>query len=206
MTKFQVTLKALREAGACVEGYNKLVCALTGKEFDLARMSYIHCRHTEPIGIEFILDSNGLDDALWALRVVPGIDRDCRHYAVWCARQVQHLMTDRRSIAAMDAAERHADGLATDDELRAALNAAIDAACDAENTAAWGAARYAARYAALNSAVDDARHAAKDAEKNAALAATNAAMVSRSDAWNAVRTAQSEMLRIMCRGEAPWQR
>ena len=171
MTKFQVTLKDLRANHACISGYNKLVCALTGQEFGGERETYIRYRHDEPIGIEYILDSNGLDDALWALRAVPDVDRDCRHYALWCARQVQHLMTDPRSIAALDVAERHADGLATDDELAAALDAAWDAARDS----AWDAARDAARDAAWAAALD------------------------------AALDAQADMLRKMCRGEAPWQ-
>ena len=183
MTKFQVTLKALRANHACISGYNKLVCALTGQKFDEERETYIRYRHEEPISIEYILDSNGLDDALWSLRAVPDVDRDCRHYAVWCARQVQHLMTDPRSIAALDVAERHADGLATDDELvsaRAAVRAAVR-----------DAARAVARDAAWDAAWDAAQAAAWDAAQDAA--------------WDAARDAQADMLRKMCRGEAPWQ-
>ena len=201
MTKLQVTLKELRGDGVCIRGYNKLICALTGKEFDLDRKSYIHCRRNKPIGIEFILDSNGFDDAMWALKAIPDIDRDCRHFAVWCARQVQHLMIDKRSTAALDVAERHADGLATDEELSAAWDAAVDAARDTTSDAA----KYAAKDAACDVTSDTAWAAAWDSAKNSASAAANAATVSRSDAWNAVRTAQTEMLRKMCRGEAPWQ-
>ena len=51
-------------------------------------------------------------------------DSTLRRYAVWCARQVQHLMTDPRSIAALDVAERRADGRATCDELSDARNSA----------------------------------------------------------------------------------
>ncbi len=67
-------------------------------------------------------------------------DKELRLFAVWCARQVQHLMPDPRSVAALDVAERHADGKATDFELAAARDAARDAA--------WAAARAAARDAA----------------------------------------------------------
>jgi hypothetical protein len=72
-------------------------------------------------------------------------DRTLRRIAVWSARQVQHLMTDPRSLASLDVAERHADGQATDEELaaaRAAAGAAAgDAAWDAARAAAWHAAR-----------------------------------------------------------------
>ena len=207
MTKLQVTLKDLRANHACVSGYNKLVCALTGQKFDKKRETYIRRRHEEPISIEYILGSNGLDDALWALRAVPDVDRDCRRYALWCARRVQHLMDDKRSIAALDVAERHADGLATDDELVSARAAAQYAAL----AAAWAAAETAAQAAARDAALDAARDAAWDAALAAAEAAAWAAArgaargAARDAAQVAAWDAQADMLRKMCRGEAPWQ-
>ena len=51
-----------------------------------------------------------------------------RLFAVWCARQLQHLMTDTRSIEALAVAERYANGKATDGELNAAAAAAAVAA------------------------------------------------------------------------------
>ncbi|MFU2067687.1 hypothetical protein ACLQ9R_01290 [Bordetella hinzii] len=142
-TKFEVTLADLRREGACFSGYNKVVRAIQGREFtddDSERESYIKFSHAEPITLIAILKSNGLDDALWALRCVPGVDRDARLFAVWCARQVEHLMTDQRSKDALDVAERFANGEATGEELDAAWAAARDAAGDA----AWDAARDAA--------------------------------------------------------------
>lgn len=62
-------------------------------------------------------------------------DAQLRLFAVRCARRVQHLMTDPRSIAALDVAERHAKGEATDKELAAAWAAAADAAADAARDA-----------------------------------------------------------------------
>ena len=55
-------------------------------------------------------------------------ERTARLFAVWCARQVQHLMTDERSLIALVVAENFANGLATRDELLAAEDAARDAA------------------------------------------------------------------------------
>ena len=69
-------------------------------------------------------------------------DKELRLFAVFCARQVQHLMTDPRSIEAIDVAEKYAQGKASDDELAAARSAA--------RTAAYAAA-YAA-YAAADAA------------------------------------------------------
>lgn len=129
------TLKDLRKHDACISGYNRLACHVTGNEFNPARNTYVRLRHDEPIPLATILASNDLDDALWALRAckqTPELVRAERLFAVWCARQVAHLMTDPRSIAAMDVAERHADGDATDAELDAAWAAASDAASDAQ--------------------------------------------------------------------------
>ena len=64
------------------------------------------------------------------------------------------MMTDKRSLDALDVAERHANGLATDKELAAAR--------DAAGAAAWAAAR-------------DARAAARAAARDAAWAARAAA-------------------------------
>jgi hypothetical protein len=121
----------------------------------------------------------------------PGVltDRELRKFAVWCARQVQHLMTDPRSVAALDVAERHAEGLATDAELRAAEAAAADAAGDAwaaAEDAAWGAA-----WAAAGHAADAARGAAEAAAWDAAArdSARDAA------ARDSARAAQAAWLR-----------
>jgi hypothetical protein len=151
------TLNAIRAHDPCVKGWGKLLAHLgkTGPD-------------DEPVTLATILDSNGLDDALWALRCVTGHDREIRHYAVWCARQVQHLMTDSRSLRALDVAERHADGLTTNAELAAARAAAWAAAGDAARAAAGAAAWAAAWAAAGNAAGDAARDAAGAAAGDAA--------------------------------------
>mgnify|MGYP003610602740 CR=1 FL=1 len=108
------------------------------------RESYIRCSHTGLIPVEYILSSNGLDDALWSLRCVKDADRDLRLFAVWCVRQVQHLINDERSINALDVAERFANGQASESERGAAGAAARDAARDAARAAARAAAGDAA--------------------------------------------------------------
>jgi hypothetical protein len=119
------------------------------------------------------------DWLIWIARR-PGVldDRTLRKFAVWSARQVQHLMTDPRSIAALDVAERHVDGLATDDELSAAQTAAWAAAWAASRDAAWDAAsaadwsaKRAAAWAAERAAERAAKRDAKrDAEREAQAA------------------------------------
>lgn len=188
--RFTVTLAALRKAGACYDGYNKLVRSLQGQPFtdeDADRESYIRFRHDAEIPLLDILKSNGFDDALWSLRCVSGADRDIRLFAVWCARQVEHLMQDQRSKDALDVAERFANGDASDEELAAAWDAAGAAAGDAAGDAAWDAAWAAAWAAARAAAWDAAWAAAWDA------------------AWDAARDAQAEMFECMCLGTAPWQ-
>ena len=111
------TLAAIRAARPCAGGWTKLLAHLGKSRAD-----------KKPLPFETILDSNGLDDALWCCRAAPQYDREWRLFAVWCARRVQHLMTDPRSIAALDVAEQFARGEATADELGAAWAAARDAA------------------------------------------------------------------------------
>jgi hypothetical protein len=119
----------------------------------------------QPIGYDVLLDVLGLDDALWCCRAEPQHDRIWRRHVVWCARQVQHLMTDERSLSALDVAERHANGEATDEQLAAARAAAWAAARDAARAAAWAAAWAAAgdaAGAAWAAAGDAARAAMRD--------------------------------------------
>ena len=168
MNKFVVTLSALRKARACGSGYNRVVRAIQGREFsaeDKQRGSYIRFSHRGPISIRFILDSNGFDDALWALRCIDNADKDIRLFAVWCARQVAHLMGDSRSTNALAVAERHAYGAATDDELCTAEAAAGAAARDAAWAAAWAAAGDAS--CAANAAAAAAWYVSRDAAKAA---------------------------------------
>ena len=67
-------------------------------------------------------------------------DSERRRFAVWSARQVQHLMTDERSLNAIDVADRHVNGAATDEELAAARAAACAAAYAADAADAYAAA------------------------------------------------------------------
>jgi hypothetical protein len=83
-------------------------------------------------------------NAEWLLWITDAIDqrpddRTLRIFAVLCARNTPlpdgrltgELLTDPRSLAALEVAERYANGRATDEELAAARDAAWDAARDA---------------------------------------------------------------------------
>jgi len=142
------TLNRIRACDPCAEGWAKLLAGLGKTETD-----------DEPLPYAKIVRINGIDDALWACRAEPQHAREWRLFAVWCARRMQHLMTDPRSIAALDIAERHANGTATNAELDAAWDAAGDAAIyDAGNVAwdaAWDVAWDAAQAVARAVAGDD---------------------------------------------------
>jgi hypothetical protein len=190
------TLNKIRAHNPCAGGWAKLLRRLGKTRAD-----------DEPLALLTVLESNGLDDALWCLRAVEGHQREMRLYAVWCARQVQHLMTDPRSVAALDVAERYANGQATDAELTAtraaaegaaedaaevAAGAAADAAegaARAAEAAAWEAVRAAARYAARATAWAAAWEAVRAAAGAAAWEAAGAA------AWAAQ---EAEFRRVFC--------
>jgi hypothetical protein len=154
----KTTLNAIRAHQPCSDGWKKLLQHLGKTEAD-----------DEPLSIKTILNSNGLDDALWCLRAVDGYDKEMRLLAVAYARQVQHLMTDPRSIAALDVVERHAHGQASDDELAAAAAAAGAAARDAAWDAAWAAR------AAAGDAAWDAWDAAKELQAKMLIEVCDAA-------------------------------
>ena len=153
----------------------------------------------EPLSLLTILKSNGIDDAIWALRAVsePACERDARIFAVRCVRQsAQHLLADPRSLNALDVAELYAIGEATIEELEAAKAAAKAAAW----AAAWDAARAAAQAAAqaaawaaawaAEAAADAARHAA-DAAAEAVITAAQAAQAALDAAWDEMTAVES---------------
>ena len=140
-----ITLNKIRACDPCENGWKIL---LTSKG--------VSADYDAEFPLTDVIESNGFDDALWCLRCLPEYNRLWRKYAVWCARQVEHLMVDQRSKDALDVADQHADGMATDAELAAAS--------DAASAAAWAAASAAAS-AAARAASDAASAAASDTQK-----------------------------------------
>jgi hypothetical protein len=210
-----VSLKQILEKSPCLEGWAKVLHG-QGKitkvqldeclESEHVPMSYSKLACDTQFPLSAILESNDLSDCLWALRCADNQYYPLmRKFAVWCARQVQHLMKDQRSLDSLDVAWRHSDGLATDQKMAAAWDAAWDAAMDAAWDAAWDAARAAARAAAWDAAWDAARAAARAAAWDAARAAARAAAwdaardaawdAARAAAWDAARDAQAEKLK-----------
>ena len=174
-----ISLAEIRAKSPCTDGWRKV---LEAKGPDMEAQ----------FPLADIIETNDFDDALWAMRCRPEYSNLWRKYAVWCARQVEHLMTDDRSVAALDVAWHHSDGLTTDEELATASAAAWDAAIDAPSGAAsaapWAAARATAWGAAWSAPSDASSGAAIDAAIDAARATASAA------AWDAASAAQKQKL------------
>jgi hypothetical protein len=178
------TLNAIRAASPCHDGWTKLLKHLGKTSAD-----------DEPLPLLTVLDSNGLDDALWVLDNTKCDPHLARHFGAWCAEQVLPIF---EAAYPKDKRPRNAISVAKDDaatpEDRATAEAAAEAAARA---AAWdarasagasaGAAAWAAR-ASAGAAAWAARAAAWDA--GAAWAAAWAA-------WDAAWAAQEVQLRKM---------
>ena len=154
------SFRLLHDAGACKERYRFLAKALGGIK--------AYGRDT-PITLLQILNINGLDDALWALRACPDSDTFARLLACDYAEHVLRIFETRypddyRPREAIAVSRRYARGEATEAELTAAGYA---------TGAAWDAAGYATG-------------AAGDAAGDAAVAAWYAA----GNAWNAAGDAE----------------
>ena len=140
MLPLTTTLTAIRAARPCEGGWSKLLGHLGKPRTDAA-----------PLPLTVILDSNGLDDTLWALENVMGLRRICVLFAADCAAQVLPLFERERPD---DSRPRRAIEVARDPHASATTSAASDAAwaaSDAARAAAYaasGAASAAARAAA----------------------------------------------------------
>lgn len=120
------------------------------------------------------------EDRIWAFANCTDVsDSAKRIFAVRCVRETPlpdgrkavDLITDHRSLNALDIAYKHAICEASDEELAFALDAALDAACDAACDAAMSAAMSAARASACDAAWEAARAAAWDVAREAAWSA-----------------------------------
>jgi len=120
------TLNRIREEPPCKGGWKRLLKSLGKTKAD-----------DEPLTLIYILESNGIKDAIWCLRCIDGIGKEIRLFGVACAREVQYLMTDQNSIDALDVAERFAKGEATEEELNKARIAIINSYTAEEGIPSW---------------------------------------------------------------------
>lgn len=130
-------------------------------------------------------------------------DKQFRLFAARCARRVQHLMRDPRSIKALDVAEHYAHGQATDEELRAAQVAAVAAARDAGWSATDAAEAARAAKDVAGAAARDAARAVMDAAEVALTAAETATAASWVGACRRAATDAAETARAAA-GQAAW--
>jgi hypothetical protein len=158
------TLNRIRANLPCSSGWERLLKGLGKTQAD-----------DEPLSYLTILEHNGLDDALWALRAEPQHERIWRHMACDFADTVRHLRPHADCTKAVQVARLYADGYATTVEMDAARVAARAAARAAAEAAAGDAAGDAARVAARYAAGDAAGYAAETAARVAARAAAEAA-------------------------------
>ena len=117
------TLNRIRDALPCREGWEKLLAHLGKTKAD-----------DEPLQLLTVLDSNGLDDALWVMSYAMPNVRLARHVQAWCAEQVLHIFEAERPT---DTRVRDQIAMLRNDEATAAARAA---ARDAARDDAWGAA------------------------------------------------------------------
>jgi len=197
------TFRQLKENEACVDSYKKLAKNLGGiKKYG----------KDTPITFEQIYNSNDYEDTLWALRVVD--DKYYllwRHFAVDCAKQVEHLMEDERSISALVVARNYANGLTTNAELSSASASASASARDSDSSCVSSCASASA--SAWASAKDfDASCASSCAAASASASASawasardfDASSCAADSAWASAMAAKIKLLLIYCKtGKRP---
>lgn len=163
MSEIMITLSKIAAHRPCEDGWYSIL--------KLRRYEPVHWSEFKGDDTEFplvdALESNGPANILWALRCLPEHGNLWRKYAVWCAAQFRHSMTDTGSLDALRVAWLHSEVLVSDAELEAAAKAA--------SWAAW-AASWADRAAAW-------------------AAASAAAWADRAAAWAAARDTQEQKLR-----------
>ena len=124
------TLKLCKEHDACADGFSQLKESLGKYHSD-----------TDLIPLTHIIESNGLQDALWALKsTVEDSEYLAREFAIFCARQALPFYEDKypddfRVRDCIDATERYNNKEITLEELEVFRNAARSATRSAR--ASW---------------------------------------------------------------------
>ena len=142
-----ITLKQIRKHSPCKDGWEKLLEHLGKTKADDA-----------PVKFSEILNSNGLDDAIWCLRALPKEhEGKIRCLTADFAERVLHIFEekypdDKRPREAIQGARDYVEGKITLDELKVFRRAAYAVyavyAADAVDAAAAAYAAHADAYAA----------------------------------------------------------
>ena len=194
----ETTLKKLREYRACENRYDHLVKAL-GDEYG----------DDTPLSVSRILDTNGVSDALWALRACDMSQGDKNAvYLLACdyAEHVLHIFEDKYPDnpyprAAIESRRAWVRGEISDSELRCAADAARTAYFAAATTFAAGDAYFAAaaHSYAYSAAVYAARAAYFAAAANADVTYSAAyAAATATDAYSYAYSAAAYAARAAC--------
>jgi hypothetical protein len=185
--KITTTLNRIKENKPCSDGWTKLLTFLNKTQAD-----------DEELDLLTILESNGVQDCLWAFQCTDNYDSIYRHISADFAESVLYIFekkypNDNRPRLAIQAARDYADGKINKEELYSARVAAGAAAWDADWAAAGDAAWDAAGDAAWDAAGDPA-WAARVAAGAAWGAAGDAVWAARVAAWAAELEKQNEIL------------
>lgn len=145
------TLNNIRKHNPCEKSWRELLASLGKTQAD-----------DEALPLRYILDTLGIEDAIWALCSIEGADREVRLFACDCAERVLPIHEaeypeDMRPRNTIEVARRYANGDANEKDLavaRAASSWAGWVASFAAGSAGatswsvtWSAARTAARAA-----------------------------------------------------------
>jgi len=185
------TLRAIRNADACVDGYAKLCRHL--------RKTIGHAKLDQNVVLLTVLDSNGLDDALWVLSYAMPDDRLARHFQAWCAVQVLYLFDAEfpNDTRVRDQIAMLRNDNASEAEREATCEAVRAAAWNTTGEATWSAVMASSRKFVWNAALDAANAVWWEAspKDSASSASTNAV-------WKDARAKQEAQLRKMLKEAA----
>src|SRR6056297_2798687 len=190
----KATFREIRSDHPCKDGWSLLCNNILKTDFPEDPKSWKECQLSEEqldteVSILEILESNGVEDAFWALQT-----QEYRDYCLILAdvaESVLHIWEERypndnQPRLAVSTIRKWYSGEATDKELRNAASAVAGAAAGASAYAANAAADAAYAYAAGNAANDvaaDAANAAADVAADYADAADAAYAAARKKQW-----------------------
>lgn len=114
------TLNKIRVYNPCVKGYITLRDSLPP---DAAMNT--------PITFEHILNSNGIDDALWLLRVLGPVNEQAEAFVLECLDEIAQEKVHRNKVEGLkDYVARNRDRVLCEDFLRMAVAEYWDVACE----------------------------------------------------------------------------
>ena len=173
------TLNKIRKCKPCTNGWEKLLISLNKTQPD-----------DEPLALTYILDSNGLNDAIWCLRALPDKHRD--KIVLFTADVAERVLPIYEKQHPNDFRPRHAIQAARDfiDEKidKKTLDAAVSGAW-----AAWAAAADVFAAAPRDAAPRDAARNAARAVLAVFAADVQAPRDAARDARNAARAVDDEL-------------